>query len=216
MTTFSAIDLETANNDRASICQIAIVDFVDGNEVDAWSTLIDPHAPFHERNTSIHGITAQDVAGAPSLADVRTDIKRRLSGRTVVSHSSFDRISIERAGIALSGASWADTLSLARQKWPGVDGGYGLANLCQIHGIELNHHDALSDARACGRLYTMMGQHTPSDKDLTQAPTQRRKPPRPNAYLEGLAQRLEGKQQSSIKASSVMENLARRLELLRQ
>jgi hypothetical protein len=28
-----------------------------------------------------------------------------------------------------------------------------LANLCQVHNIPLNHHDALSDAKACAALY---------------------------------------------------------------
>lgn len=30
-----------------------------------------------------------------------------------------------------------------------------LANLCKRFEIELNHHDALSDARACGELFKM-------------------------------------------------------------
>ena len=30
-----------------------------------------------------------------------------------------------------------------------------LASLCKKHSIPLNHHDALSDARACGELFKM-------------------------------------------------------------
>ena len=30
---------------------------------------------------------------------------------------------------------------------------FSLNRCCEIHNIELKHHDALSDARACAKLY---------------------------------------------------------------
>ena len=39
MPTFNAIDVETANADRASICQIGIVQVRDGKIRDRWQTL---------------------------------------------------------------------------------------------------------------------------------------------------------------------------------
>ena len=45
---------------------------------------------------------------------------------------------------------WECTLKIYRSK------GYNPARLdacCKIKGIELNHHEALSDARACAMLY---------------------------------------------------------------
>ena len=40
--TFNAIDVETANADRASICQIGIVYVRDGEIRDQWRTLANP------------------------------------------------------------------------------------------------------------------------------------------------------------------------------
>ena len=48
MLTFNAIDVETANADRASICQIGIVHVRDGEIEDRWQTLVDPERACHE------------------------------------------------------------------------------------------------------------------------------------------------------------------------
>ena len=39
MLTFNVIDVETANADRASICQIGIIHVREGNIGDQWETL---------------------------------------------------------------------------------------------------------------------------------------------------------------------------------
>ena len=52
---FVAIDVETANADLASICQIGLVTFADGQIVSEWQSLIDPEDEFNEINISIHG-----------------------------------------------------------------------------------------------------------------------------------------------------------------
>ena len=49
MVTFNAIDVETANADRASICQIGIVHVRDGVVVDRWQSLVDPEDWFDLR-----------------------------------------------------------------------------------------------------------------------------------------------------------------------
>ena len=49
MLTFNSIDVETANADRASICQIGIVHVRDGVVADtAWSASV--HSPAQDRN----------------------------------------------------------------------------------------------------------------------------------------------------------------------
>ena len=50
MATFNAIDVETANADRASICQIGIVHVQDGVVVDRWQTLVNPEDWFDPWN----------------------------------------------------------------------------------------------------------------------------------------------------------------------
>ena len=52
---FIAIDVETANADMSSICQIGIAKFRDGKLSGEWVTYLDPQTYFDEMNISIHG-----------------------------------------------------------------------------------------------------------------------------------------------------------------
>ena len=66
---FVAIDVETANPDMASICQIGIACFKDGKLEKEWVSLINPEAYFDPINTSIHGIGESSVSSAPLFED---------------------------------------------------------------------------------------------------------------------------------------------------
>ena len=81
---FVAIDVETANADVGSICQVGMAHFVDGQIVDEWSTLVDPEDYFDGMNVSIHGIEPHMVRGSrPSqllpTVSVRSSKRRWLS-----------------------------------------------------------------------------------------------------------------------------------------
>lgn len=62
---FIAIDVETANPDLSSICQIGIVYFKGGIVKHSWQTLINPEDYFDAMNVSIHGIDEYAVKKAP-------------------------------------------------------------------------------------------------------------------------------------------------------
>lgn len=152
---FVSLDVETANASLASICQIGIVHFDNGQIVDKWSSLIDPEDFFDYTNVSIHGIDEDHVKGAPTFQQAASEIARRISGQTVVTHTNFDRSAIFQAcgknGLAPPECAWLDTARVARRTWPDVARkGYGLIDLAQRFGIEFKHHDALEDARAAG------------------------------------------------------------------
>jgi DNA polymerase III epsilon subunit-like protein len=61
MEDFVALDLETANSDYASICEIGLVRFSNGIPVDSLSSFVSlPDELDYFENTWIHGITEQD------------------------------------------------------------------------------------------------------------------------------------------------------------
>ena len=62
---FIAIDVETANPDLASICQIGLVTFRDGVVADSWQSFVNPEDYFDELNVSIHGIDERAVRARP-------------------------------------------------------------------------------------------------------------------------------------------------------
>jgi DNA polymerase-3 subunit epsilon len=151
---FLAIDVETANAQRASICQIGIVSSRNGTFSECFSSLINPNEYFDEINVMVHGIDEEDVEDAPTFADVWDEVNRLLNDQIVISYSSFDRVAIQRAcdkyGLPHPNCHWLDSMKMVRRTWNEFSmKGYGLSNVCSFLGFEFKHHDALEDARAC-------------------------------------------------------------------
>jgi DNA polymerase-3 subunit epsilon len=152
---FVAIDVETANPDMASICQIGIVRYVDGHIKDELGTYINPQDYFDPFNISVHGIDEGTVAGAPTMAEIAETLYGLLDGRVAVIHTAFDRGAIQQAcmkhGVRSPECAWLDSARVARRAWTQFAmKGYGLKNLCDFLGYQFRHHDALEDARAAG------------------------------------------------------------------
>lgn len=154
---FVAIDVETANSDRSSICQIGIAEFADGKLVGEWSTLIDPEVDFEKKNISIHRIKPGMVEGQPKLPDIAETLRGYLESGISVCHSDFDRDALARAfekyRLSPISTTWLDSTSVVRRTWKDLaERGYGLEDVCSKIGYEFNHHDALEDAKAAGHV----------------------------------------------------------------
>ena len=157
MSQFIAIDVETANPDPGSICQVGVVKFRDGQVVDTFKTLVDPEDYFDSMNTAIHGITASMVQRAPTFPMVYKFLQRDYSRDIIVHHTAFDRLSLCRAAKRYNLPDpifkWLDSARVARRTWDEVRyRGYGLRDLADRFGIQFNHHDAAEDARAAGEI----------------------------------------------------------------
>ena len=152
---FIAVDLETANPRMSSICQIGIVTFENGKEVNAEMRLIDPRDYFDPYNVAVHGITAEKVRGAPHFGDLHGWLCKQTAGEVVACHTHFDRVALTQAcgkhSLDVLPCNWLDTASVARRAWSQFSkSGYGLANLARHFDISFQHHDALHDARTAG------------------------------------------------------------------
>ncbi len=154
---FVAIDVETANPDIASICQIGVVCFDNGSLISEWQSMVDPEDYFDYWNTSIHGITDADVRGAPTLAQLFPELQRMLEGNVVACHTLFDRLALNRAAEKYSlpelDCSWLDTAKVVRRTWTEYSRkGYGIANMARMLNISFDHHVAVEDARVAGQV----------------------------------------------------------------
>ncbi|WP_197976786.1 MULTISPECIES: exonuclease domain-containing protein [unclassified Pseudomonas] len=151
------IDVETANPNLASICQVGVAVFRDGKHYESWSSLVNPNDYFHDMNVSLHGIDESMVLSAPTWTEVYHQILPFITGQIVASHMPFDRTATLRAchgvGWAHFDCTWLDTARIARRAWSDFShSGYGLKNLTSHFGIPFLHHDALEDARAAGEI----------------------------------------------------------------
>jgi DNA polymerase-3 subunit epsilon len=106
---------------------------------------------------AVHGIGDEDLAGAPSMAELWPEFQTRLSGAVVAAHGAGTEKRFLRAFPLHGFGPWLDTLSLARAALPGLPG-HSLAEVAAALGAEdeirarcagLDWHDALFDAVAC-------------------------------------------------------------------
>jgi DNA polymerase-3 subunit epsilon len=154
---FVALDVETANPDVGSICQIGLAGFKDGILVREWETLVNPGVPFSEYFTNdIPGLDASTVAEAPRWPELAEILRDWLTGQMVVSHTLFDQRALSAAygkyGLAPPLCRWLDSCQVARRAWAGESAHFNLPAVCALIGHEFRHHNALEDAKAAGAI----------------------------------------------------------------
>lgn len=178
---FVAVDVETANDNWGSICQIGAVRYRDGQETASQSWLCTPPPGlehFAEINISIHGITAADVEGAMPFATAAAELFDFIGSDVIVAHNvQFDSSAL-RSGLLAAGADVPTiplACSLALSRDASKQGVISVANhklptvVKHLGGASFTHHDATEDARAAGTIITALAQrfgHTGSITDL--------------------------------------------------
>ncbi|GAA1465625.1 exonuclease domain-containing protein [Nocardiopsis exhalans] len=176
--TWTAIDFETANQDRGSVCAVGLVRVSEGRVVDRFSTLIRPPEAvsfFSRHNTAVHGITAADVTEAPTWEKVREQVVDFVQGGALVAHNApFDMGALRQAcahtGQALPAFDYACTLALSRRTWDLPD--HRLPTVCAHVGHQITqHHRADADAEAAAHIMiaAMLRYGTSSLPELSRA-----------------------------------------------
>lgn len=162
---FAVIDVETANADVASICQIGVVVYENDVMVESWSSLVNPRAYFDPMNIAVHGIEPHMVKDAPTLDELKQKMAQLFADAVLCSYSAFDRRALgKHYPKILTVYPWLDVMRVARHAWREqfFYRGYGLANVTRELGIGMDkHHDALSDAKAAAEvlLRAMAAEH---------------------------------------------------------
>ena len=78
MRDFAAIDFETANNERSSVCSVGIVIVRDGEIVDSFYSLIQPEPNYYNYWCSqVHGLCREDTEEAPVFPKVQSSASYR-------------------------------------------------------------------------------------------------------------------------------------------
>ena len=152
---FIAIDVETANPSRASICQIGFVHVHDASLQDRGRISVNPECDFDPICIAKHGIQRTDVEHEPTMPDVWEKIQTRTKDSILVSHSGFDFQAFskvaEKYGLPKLNARWADSKEISQAVWPSLPR-YSLDYLAEEFGISFQHHDALEDAVAAAKI----------------------------------------------------------------
>jgi DNA polymerase-3 subunit epsilon len=152
---FVAIDFETANHSRDSACSIGLVKVAGGKIVDQAVHLIKP--PTREFVfTYIHGLSWKDVAKASDFGNVWPRLEALLDGAEFFAahNAAFDKGVLHaccaRYGLTAPKLPFQCSMQIARSTWSIYP--TKLSDVCRKLSIELNHHEALSDATACAKI----------------------------------------------------------------
>ena len=157
MQNFVAIDFETANSNRTSVCSVGIVVVRDGKIVDKYYSLIQPTPNYYNRwTTAVHGLTRQDTDGQPTFPEVWSQIAPKIGGLPLVAHNKpFDEGCL-KAVFAKYDMEYPDypfycTLAASRRKLRLPSHQLHLSAAACGYDME-NHHHALCDAEACAAI----------------------------------------------------------------
>ena len=157
MSRFIVFDVETPNfhNDRISAIGITLVE--EGTVTGEFATLVDPQCRFDSFNIGLTGITPESVTGAPDFRELWRAIEPVMSSGVLVAHNAPFDMGVLAKCLRDYGLSWkryvryACTYRMSRSCYPHLDN-HKLNTLCACLGIQLNHHEAGSDSKACAEL----------------------------------------------------------------
>lgn len=157
MKDFAAIDFETANFNRTSVCSVGIVIYRNGIKVDDFYSLIKPYPNYYNYQCmQVHGLTKNDTQNAPLFPDVWKQIETLIEGLPLVAHNkAFDETCLKSVfrhyQMDYPEYPFFCTLLQSRRIWPA--GRHNLDIIAERCGYNLeNHHHALADAEACAAI----------------------------------------------------------------
>jgi DNA polymerase-3 subunit epsilon len=156
MNAFAAIDFETANPYRTSVCSVGVVIVRDGVFADSFYSLIRPEPEWYARRfTQIHGLSAADTADAPIFPTVWRQIEPMIAGLPLVAHNSAFDEGCLKAVFRMYGMDYPDyefycTYRASRRAFGNTLPNHQLHTVAARCGYVLEaHHHALADAQAC-------------------------------------------------------------------
>lgn len=158
MNSFVAIDFETANQHRSSVCSVGLVVVEDREITNKYYSLIKPIPDYYSYwNTEVHGLTSWDTKDALYFPEVWTEMVEIIQDLPLVAHNSaFDEGCLKAVLAAyelpMYKNSFYCTCRTARKVFPELIN-HKLGTVSKYVGFDLtNHHNALADAEACAHI----------------------------------------------------------------
>lgn len=155
MKDFAAIDFETANGHRSSVCSVGIVVVRDGVVTDRYYSLIHPVPNYYSpANVAVHGLTRADTDEADTFPEVWAEVEQLIEGLPLVAHfSRFDesclKAAFDRFGMTYPGYRFHCTCTASRRTFGNSLPNHKLDTVAARCGYDLtDHHHALADAEA--------------------------------------------------------------------
>ena len=159
MENFAAIDFETANECRTSVCSVGVVVVRGGEMTDKFYSLIRPELDYYRWFCrQVHGLSDADTCDAPLFPDVWRKVVPLIAGLPLVAHNAMFDEGCLRAVFRVYGMDYPDyvfydTLQASRRTFGKALPNHQLQTSACACGYDLTaHHHALADAEACAAI----------------------------------------------------------------
>ncbi|MEA4889742.1 MAG: 3'-5' exonuclease [Clostridiaceae bacterium] len=154
---YIAFDVETPNytNDRISAIGITVIE--NNRVVDNFFSLVNPESHFDPFNIQLTGITPRMVADQPTFPELWEKIEPFMNSGLLVAHNAPFDMRVLAQCLNDYRIEWqpftyyACTCMMGRVCYPDLEN-HKLNTLCDYLRLDLDHHDACSDSRACAEL----------------------------------------------------------------
>ena len=156
MARYVVFDVETPNRASDRMSAIGITVIADGAVTEEYYTLVDPETHFDYFNVQLTGIDENAVKGAPSFPQAWEKIEPLMSGGILTAHNAVFDLGVLKRCLQGYGISWKQsvpylcTVQIGRRLLPKMS--HKLNVMCEYYGIDLRHHHAASDSRACAEI----------------------------------------------------------------
>ncbi|KMJ58401.1 exonuclease [Bacillus sp. LL01] len=157
---FIALDFEIANNDLSSACSLGMV-FVDDKKIvdDKYYLIKPPRLKVEKSFSKVHGLTEEDLKNARTFDEIWQEISGYFNTDTlVVAHNAYFDMSVLKScllhySLEIPEFNYACSIPISTRGLNGFKVGNSLKARVEHFGVTLDqHHNALSDARACAEV----------------------------------------------------------------
>ena len=156
---YVAMDFETGNAFLVSACSIGLSYYEDDRLIRSETYLIKPPesvGKFHWYNVKIHGIKRKMLQNERTFDQVWKLIAPEFKDSVIVCHNAvFDTAVLKEClkfyGLPVPNCRYICTVQVSQKVWPDMVN-HKLDTVSRELGIKLNHHEAGSDAYACGEI----------------------------------------------------------------
>ena len=160
---FVAIDLEKLNESQLSVCEVGLVFFKNGKEIESpYHSYINPVGELNRNDWAkkhLSHISDEMLLEAPSYDKLFPTLQQVIQDKLLVVHSKGADLNYiynleEHYNLPKLYSKWADTNEIARSlgKCENLPDLY--SELFDVPFTE--HHKALDDARACGQIFELL------------------------------------------------------------
>lgn len=156
---YIALDFETGNAFLVSACSIGLSYYEDDRLIRSETFLIQPPesvGKFHWYNVKIHGIKRKSLQNEPTFDEIWKKIAPEFENSLIVCHNAvFDAAVLKEClnfyHLPIPDCNYICTVQISQKVWPDMVN-HKLNTVAEGLGIALNHHEAGSDAYACGEI----------------------------------------------------------------